>query len=75
MTFKTRYGIYKYKVLPFGLMNGPATFQAYINLVLGDLLDVTCIAYIDNILIFSEDPSQYEAYVKAVLDWLAKAGL
>ena len=25
-TFKTRYGAYKYKVLPFGLTNGPATF-------------------------------------------------
>ena len=38
-TFRTRYGSYKYKVLPFGLCNGPATFQRYINTVLGDLLD------------------------------------
>jgi hypothetical protein len=26
-TFRTRYGVFKYKVLPFGLTNGPATFQ------------------------------------------------
>jgi len=30
-TFRTRYGSYKYRVLPFGLYNGPASFQRYIN--------------------------------------------
>ena len=30
-TFRTRLGAYKYKVLPFGLTSGPATFQRYIN--------------------------------------------
>lgn len=30
-TFRTRYGAYKYKVLPFGLSNGPSTFQLFIN--------------------------------------------
>ena len=29
--FRTRYGHFKYQVLPFGLTNTPATFQAYIN--------------------------------------------
>ena len=31
IAFKTRLGLYKYLVLPFGLSNGPGTFQNYIN--------------------------------------------
>lgn len=33
--FRTRYGHFEYTVLPFGLCNAPATFQAYINEVMG----------------------------------------
>ena len=38
-TFRTRFGAYKCKVLPFGLTNGPATYQRYMNDVLFDYLD------------------------------------
>ena len=38
--------------MPFGLTNAPATFQGYINRALLGLLDMTCIVYLDNILIF-----------------------
>ena len=50
-TFRTRYGTYKCKVLPFGLTNGPATYQRYMNDILFDYLDDFCIAYLDDILI------------------------
>ena len=54
-TFYTCYGSYKYKVLPFGLMNGPATYQRYINNVLFDYLDEFCTAYLDDILIYLDN--------------------
>jgi hypothetical protein len=66
-TFRTRYGSYKYKVLPFGLCNGPASFQRYINDVLFEYLDDFCTAYMDDILIYSEDPLEHEAHVSKVL--------
>ena len=53
--FRTRYGHFEYLVLPFGLANAPATFQAYINRAIAGLLDVTCVVYLDNILIYSCD--------------------
>ena len=53
--FRTRYSLFQYKVLPFGLTNGPVTFQSYINDTLRDLLDVTCTAYLDDILIYSDN--------------------
>ena len=73
--FRTRYGLFQYKVLPFGLTNGPATFQSYINDTLRDLLDVTCTAYLDDILIYSDDELEHEAHVKQVVQRLRDAGL
>ena len=75
MTFYTRYGAYKYKVLPFGLTNGPATYQCYINDILFDYLDDFYIVYLNDILIYSEDPLKYKVHVKKVLDRLWLAGL
>lgn len=74
-TFRTRFGQFKYKVVPFGLSNGPSTFQRYINTVLFPYLDAFCTAYVDDILIFSEDPLEHELHVKQVLSKLHDAGL
>ena len=74
-TFRTRFGAYKYRVLPFGLTGGPATFQYYINNVLFDYLDDFCTAYINDILIYSQNQLEYTAHVRKVLERLRKAGL
>lgn len=74
-TFKTRYGTYCFKVLPFGLTNGPATFQHFINETLMEYLDDFCSAYLDDILIYSEDPLEHMVHVRKVLERLEKAGL
>ena len=65
--FRTRYSLYEYNVMPFGLANAPATFQAYINKALAHLLDKTVIVYLDDLLIYSKDP---EGHVKDVIDVL-----
>jgi hypothetical protein len=41
-------------VMPFGLTNAPASFQRFINEALGELLDTFVIAYLGDILIFSQ---------------------
>jgi hypothetical protein len=74
-TFRTRYGCYKYKVVPFGLTNGPATYQRYMNDVLFDYLDDFCTAYLDDILIYSENELEHQEHVCKVLERLRKAGL
>jgi hypothetical protein len=53
--FRTRYGHFEYTVMPFGLANAPATFQAYVNRALAGLIDTSLMVYLDNILIFSKD--------------------
>lgn len=74
-TFRTRYGAYKYKVMPFGLTNGPATFQRFINNTLMGYLDDFCSAYIDDILIFSNNLREHKEHVGKVLERLREAGL
>src|SRR5205807_3192352 len=74
-TFRTRYSAYRFKVLPFGLTNGPATFQRFINNTLMGYLDDFYSAYIDDILIFSENQKDHEEYMQKVLQRLREAGL
>ena len=53
--FRTRYGHFEYRVIPFGLTNAPAIFQLYIDRALRGLVDICCIVYIDDIMIYSDD--------------------
>jgi hypothetical protein len=59
----------------FSLINAPAQFQAYINKALIGLVDITCIVYLNNILVFSETEKEHVAHVKEVLQQLREAKL
>jgi hypothetical protein len=74
-TFRTRYGAYKYRVMPFGLTNGPATFQRFVNETFMDYLDDFLTAFIDDLLIYSNNKLEHEEHVKKVLTRLREAGL
>jgi reverse transcriptase-like protein len=74
-TFRTRYGAYKYRVMPFGLTNGPANFQRFINDTFIDYLDDFLTAFIDDLLIYSNNELEHEEHVKRVLTRLREAGL
>ena len=62
--FQTRYGHYKYTVMPFGFTNAPATFQALINTTLCKYLDIFVTAYLDDILIYTK--GTLEEHIQAV---------
>ena len=73
--FRTRYGHFEYLVMPFRLTNAPATFQSYIHQALHGLLDEFCIAYVDDILIFSSDRDSHTKHVRIVLERLEQSQL
>lgn len=73
--FTCRYGLFEPLVLPFGLSNGPASFQAYINHALRGYLDQFCTAYMDDILIYSQNLDEHRQHVKSVLQRLRENGL
>ena len=73
--FNSRYGQFKYLVMPFGLCNAPGTFQGYINESLREYLDVFCTAYLDDMLIYSNNEAEHADHVLQVLRRLHERGL
>jgi len=65
--FRTRYGHFEYKVMLFGLVKVPATFQEMVNKILREFLDQGAVVFLDNILIYSESKEQHIKLVKKVL--------
>jgi hypothetical protein len=58
--FRIRYGYFKYKIISFGLANAPAIFQTYINKALTDLIDISCVIYLNNIFIYSINRAEHQ---------------
>ena len=73
---RTWYSLYKSLVVPFGLTNGPATFQHFINDTLRPFLDLFCSTYLDDIIVYSNDILEnHKNHVTQVLEALAQAGI
>ena len=71
--FGCRYGHFEYLVVPFGLTNAPAAFQAFmINDILRHLLDKGVTVYLDVILIYSKTQEEHDQLMLEVLKALSK---
>src|SRR6202041_3886050 len=73
--FRTRYGSFEWLVMPFGLSNGPAAFQRFMNDIFADMLDVCVVVYLDDILIYSDNMDIHKTHVREVLKRLRENGL
>jgi hypothetical protein len=68
--FRTRYGLYEYTVVSFGLTNAPAYFMYLMNKVFMEYLDKFVVVFIDDILIFSKTEEEHEKHLRMVLEKL-----
>ena len=68
--FTTRYGLYEYTVMSFGLTNAPAFFMHMMNKVFMDFLDKFVVVFIDDILIYSKSEEEHKDHLRAVLQRL-----
>ena len=53
--------------MPEGLTNTLAGFQRFMNNIFADMIDVSIVIYLDDILVYSDDPKQHSAHVREVL--------
>ena len=68
--FTTRYGLYEYTVMSFGLTNAPAYFMYLMNKVFMEFLDKFVVVFIDDILIFSKTEEDHAEHIRMVLQKL-----
>ncbi|KRX36686.1 Retrovirus-related Pol polyprotein from transposon 17.6 [Trichinella murrelli] len=73
--FTTPYGLYQFKVMPFGLCNAPASFQRLMETSLRGLVGSKCLVYLDDVIVFGRTAEEHTARLQEVLDRLRKVGL
>jgi hypothetical protein len=65
--FTTRYGLYEYTVMSFGLTNAPTYFMYLMNKVFMEYLDKFIVVFIDDILVYSKTQEEHEEHLRLVL--------
>jgi hypothetical protein len=69
-TFSTRYGLYEYMVMSFGLTNAPAYFMYLMNSVFMPELEKFVVVFIDDILVYSKNEDEHTEHLHIILQRL-----
>jgi hypothetical protein len=75
IAFQTHHGHFEFLVMPFGLSNAPATFQALMNLVLRPFFRRCVLVFFDDILVYSTSWTEHLQHLRAILEVLRTHGL
>jgi hypothetical protein len=70
MAFSTRYRLYEYLVMSFGLTNASAHFMYLMNSIFLLELNKFVVVFIDDIIVYSKSMEEHEEHLRAVLQRL-----
>ncbi|CDS12577.1 hypothetical protein LRAMOSA11497 [Lichtheimia ramosa] len=75
LTITTPFGCYSYRVMPFGVINGPSCFSRAIHLALEPFLYRCAVAYIDDVTVYSKTMHDHLGHLDAVLSRLEEVNM
>ncbi len=65
---RTKYGLYEFQMMPFGLCNAPSMFTTLMNSIFHEKLDKFMIIYIDDIFVYSKIVEKHVEHLEYVLN-------
>ena len=71
----SKYGLYEYLKMPFGLKTAPATYQRLMELALAGLQWTICLIYLDDVIVFSQTFDEHVERLTQVFQRFRDAGL
>ena len=73
--FVTKYGLFQWTCMPFGLCNAPATFQRLMDVALKGLKWECCLVYLDDVIVYSRTVEEHAKHLRRVFAAIDRAGL
>ena len=74
-TFRTPWGTYAYRKMPFGLINVGATFQRAMDIAFRGLIQKSVVIYLDDITVFSKNRADHLTHLRRVFEHYRKYGI
>ena len=73
--FITKYGLYKFKTMPFGLKTSTQTYQRLMELALSGLQWTACLIYLNDVIVYGKTFKEHLQRLSLVLQRFCQAGL
>ena len=73
--FITKYGLYEFKTMPFGLKTAPQTYQRLMELALSGLQWTACLIYLNGVIVYGKTFKEHLQRLSLVLQCFCQAGL